>query len=354
MRILILNRVEPPQPGATGRLLSELVTHLRKANHQVGTITLGQLWHTTQPNIFLYLFSWFFLGFRTLIATRADRIIIMSDPPMLFLWAPLLKLRHGKIIYWCQDCYPDLFPVIGTPMPTMLLEILRQLKCWALQAVDQTIAIGDEMAARLQKYTTRIVVQSNWAELDISKNEISLAEPMTIIYAGTIGRVHPVDAIVTAIQSCRDLPVKFMLMTSGKYQSVLQEKLAAQSNVTFLKPQPWERAKRILSMSHLHYVALKKDAGGLALPVKTFSALQNGRPYIFIGPAETTPARLIAAHDCGIALLPENAVQLASILATYIDAAGRPNQAWQDMMRRANAIDLPVGPSAIAEIIMAG
>ncbi|HRJ12917.1 MAG TPA: hypothetical protein PKW15_06725, partial [Alphaproteobacteria bacterium] len=238
MRILILNRVEPPAPGATGRLVQELSDCLRNQGHEVQTITTGKL----PARIIPYLFSWLSIGVTAFLTHRADRVVVMTDPPMLALWIPILKFRHGKIIHWCQDLYPDAFPVIGIHFPEFVQKYLVKLNRWALRAADKIIALGECMVVRLRAYADNIAIIPNWSERDIATNEVSEAEPLTILYAGNIGLVHPVDAIVTAIQSCRHLPVKFILMTGGKGEEVLKNKLSDQVNVTFLPPQPWERA----------------------------------------------------------------------------------------------------------------
>lgn len=350
MRILILNRVEPPAPGATGRLIADLAPHLREQGHEVEVISTGKL----PPKIIPYLLSWLSIGLGALLARRADCVVVMSDPPMLALWIPFLKKRHGRIIYWCQDLYPDLFPIVGVNLPDFIMQFLRRAKKWALKKADQVITLSGCMKDKLLAYADNITIIPNWPERDIEKNEVSEAEPLTVLYAGNIGMVHPIDAIVTAIQSCRRMPVKFILMTGGKGEAILRGKLAGQNNVTFLPPQPWERAKTIQSMCHLHLIGLRDDALGLAMPVKTYAAIQNGRPYIFIGPDACEAARLIHAHGCGEVLRPADAVNFARIIQDYSNADGMPNEKWRTAMQKTRDFSLLDGFAMIAGAITSG
>lgn len=347
MRILILNRVEPPAPGATGRLVAELATNLR-VQHEVETITTGKL----PAKIIPYIFSFLSIGLRALFASRADRVIVMSDPPMLQLWIPFLKLRHGKIIHWCQDLYPDAFPVIGIRFPRFIQSLLMLANRWALRRADQVITLGECMAARLRQYRDDVTIIPNWAEHDITPSEIPAHIPFTILYAGNIGLVHPVHEIAAAIQSCTQLPVKFILMTGGKGEHILREKLSAQSNVSFLLPQDWERAKEIQSQSHLHLIALKDEALGIAMPVKTYAAIKNARPYVFLGPDACEAARMIRQYQCGHILANQDAAELHNVIRAYIHTDGSPSVLWQEQAHNSRAISLPDHLSQVAQAVL--
>lgn len=349
MRILILNRVEPPAPGATGRLVAELAAHLRNENHEVETITTGKL----QPKIIPYILSLISIGFRALFAKRADCVVVMTDPPMLPLWIPFLNLRHGKIIHWCQDLYPDVFPIVGVKFPAPFQRALMDIKRTALQSAHRHITLGRCMAARLKNYANDIDIIPNWAERDITPAEISENEPLTILYAGNIGMVHPVDEIAAAIQSCCDLPVKFIMMTGGKGEKTLREKLSGQRNVTFMEPQAWERAKSIQAMSHVHLIALKDEALGMAMPVKTYAAIKNARPFIFLGPDACEAAQLICEYDCGDVIANHRAADLQKIIRTYINPDGTPGLAWQEKHRRIREIRQPDSLLLVAEKLLA-
>ncbi len=348
MRILILNRVEPPAPGATGRLVAELATHLRAGSHDVQTITTGKLPAKTLP----YLLSLLSIGWRACFARTADCVVVMSDPPMLQCWIPFLKLRHRKVIFWCQDLYPDAFPVVGLRLPDVIQRMLENLNRWALQRADQVITLGECMAVRLKKYVCDVTIIANWSERDIMPSEISASEPMTILYAGNIGLVHPVDEIVTAIQSCADLPVRLILMTGGKGADALHAALSTQGNVAFLPPQSWERAQQIQSQSHVHLIALKDEALGMAMPVKTYAAIQNQRPYIFLGPDACEAARLIRQYQCGDIIANQNAADLGRIIQNYIQARGLPGSVWEQKLHHIRAISLPDSLSLVAAAIL--
>lgn len=340
MRILILNRVEPPARGATGRLAAELAAHLRAAGHDARIISAGNL----PPKIIPYLWAWLNIGIRALCARRADRVIVMTDPPMLALWIPLLKLRHGKMIYWCQDLYPDLLPIIGVNIP---LGWLRSLKRWALRQADITVALGRCMAEKLKTYTNNIRIIPNWSEAGAAA-----APPennFTILYAGNLGRAHPVEAIAAAMQSCAALPVQFIIMADGQGIAKLHALLSDQHNVKFLSPQNWQAAKTIQENAHLHLVALRGDATGLAVPVKYYASLRAARPVIFIGDAQSEIARHILEQNCGDVVAVDTPEKLAEIIHPYL-----ASDYWRARIQAAQKSheSLPNTLSLVAETVL--
>jgi glycosyltransferase involved in cell wall biosynthesis len=357
MRILILNRVEPPAPGATGRLVAELRGYLLARGHQVQTITAGRL----QPRVIPYALAWLGIGIRAMFAPRADCVLVMTDPPMLSAWIPFLKLRHRRVVHWCQDLYPDLLPLIGIKLPRLLQGFLEHLKHWAMNSTDQVIAIGRCMAEKLHAYADpkKIIIIPNWTEQSDSEKNRSATEnftaPFNILYAGNLGRAHPVEAIAAAIQSGADLPVQFVMMVSGQGEPVLRAALSGQANVSFLPSQTWDVAETVQRKAHLHLVALRPEATGLAIPVKYYAALRCGRPVVFLGSADSEIALHIAENHCGEAILPDAAARLADVIQSYVDAGGNPTAHWHDHVRAATraANQLPDSLSLVAAAVLA-
>src|SRR5437762_3372836 len=109
-RILFLNRVFPPVPGATGQLLSELAPALAAQGFDVTVLTTGptieqfndahvhierilalpfsraSFWQRALGYVALYpAFFW-----RALRLPRFDVVVTMTDPPLLLLIGPLI------------------------------------------------------------------------------------------------------------------------------------------------------------------------------------------------------------------------------------------------------------------------
>ena len=51
--------------------------------------------------------------------------------------------------------------------------------------------------------------------------------------------------------------------------------------------------------SRLDLVTQKNECLGSAVPSKTYGVMAAGRPILFIGPKESTPALVIEEHGCG-------------------------------------------------------
>ena len=352
MRILILNRVEPPAPGATGRLVAELSQFLKAQGHTVQTMTAGRL----PPRIIPYLLAWFSIGLRAMFVPRADAVLVMTDPPMLSAWIPLLKLRHKRIVHWCQDLYPDLLPLIGISLPRIAVGFLEHLKHWSMNSTDQIIAIGRCMAEKLKAYADpkKIIVIPNWTEQDHAEKIAGAAGPFTVLYAGNLGRAHPVEAIAAAIKSSENLPVQFTLMVSGQGEPTLRAALDGQANVSFLPSQTWDVAKTVQDRAHLHLVALRAEATGLAIPVKYYAALRCHRPVVFLGSSASEIALHLTENHCGHVISPTVPGALRDVIQSYVDANGNPTPHWDEHVKATTraAHQLPDSLSLVAAALL--
>jgi hypothetical protein len=107
-----------------------------------------------------------------------------------------------------------------------------------------------------------------------------------------------------------------------------------------------------LSQCHVGLVSQHPSVIGSAVASKLYGILAAGRPVIYIGPAETTPARILRRFDCGWHILPGDARGLVVLLQRLekdrepIYAAGR--RARQALL---DHYDLPIGLNKLTKVI---
>lgn len=115
-----------------------------------------------------------------------------------------------------------------------------------------------------------------------------------MLYAGSIGRAHPVDAIVTAARILQKAQPDIELVFVGKGEGF--EKLAAAiaqfalDNIRLVPPQP-AALKGLMESGDIHLVTMRDKSLGLLMPSKFYSALAAARPIVLQGRPSA-----IAAH----------------------------------------------------------
>ncbi|WP_245986186.1 glycosyltransferase family 4 protein [Azospirillum thermophilum] len=350
---MLVNRVFPPERGATGRCLADLAGRLAAAGWQVTVLRDGRAGEGTAggvtvaetgvalpaggpPRARSYLDSLRRLVVRGLRLPRHDVVVTMTDPPLLALAGPLLAARHGAAaIHWCQDLYPELLPVLGIRPPVPLMRLMQGAAARAMARHDRILAIGHCMARRIAALGVaeeRITVLPNWPDprirpvprqVDRFRAEHGLQGRFVVAYSGNLGLAHPIAGILEAAERlATEAPeVLVLVIGEGRRHAGLTAAAAVRrlGNLRTLPLQPGERLAESLSAADLHLAAMEPDACGLLVPSKVAGALAAGRPCLFLGPAGSDAARLVAG--CGAVLDPADGAALARMIRDY---AGDP------------------------------
>lgn len=349
--------------GATGRMLHDLARHFVKSGFKVtilataaraslnsrGPISIVRIPGNDKPGIFGYIATLLRLYKAIMKLPRHDVIITMTDPPLLYVAGQrAAQKKNSRHIHWSQDVYPDLLPVLGFPVPRFVMNFAAALGLAALQSTDHVVAISRCMQRHLVRNGVsprHISIVENWPDQellasDTAKQDTPMAtlqharmlrdrrlysdptgQRFRVLYAGTIGRAHPVDAVVTAARILQKLQPDIELVFVGKGPGF--DKLAQArahfglENIRLMPPQPRAALKALMDSGDVHLMTMRDDALGLLLPSKFYSALAAARPIVFAGPAECDIARLIAKHACGRVVKPHDGKMLATAIALY-------------------------------------
>lgn len=356
--ILFVNRVFPPDPGASGQVLSDLAETLAARGWAVRVlaggapypdgeqVTQGDVRVTRTPlpkgrGVVATLRQWQGLGRAALELPSPDVAVTMTDPPMLGLIGPWLRRRGAATIHWCQDLYPSLVPVLaGQVPPTWLRASLDWMAARALADYDRIVATGSCMAERLMSAGLpgdRLVTVPNWPDPGIRPDDpdgtsfrraADLNDRFIVLYSGNFGRGHPFTGILGAAERLLNAgsPVMLVLAGDGSRRADVVEQVHRRrlDNVRLL---PWcdrSQLSAALSAADVHLATLTDAASGLMVPSKVYGALASGRPCVFLGPRDSEVARLILRSGAGSVMPPTDASGLADLLtALAADPAGR-------------------------------
>jgi glycosyltransferase involved in cell wall biosynthesis len=364
--ILFINRVYPPESGATGRVLEQVAVRLKEAGWGVTVLTTageqsgpGAVvrdgvkvnrvggFHSKSSLVARaagYALMIPSLLIRALKLPRADVVVTMTDPPMLAVIGPIVRLLKGStLVHWAQDLYPEVAEEAGVfKRGGIVAGVIRALSTASLKAHDLVVSVGRCMSERLSRrgippdrmkfipnigMEREIVPCGSGANPFRIRNAISL-ETLVVMYSGNLGRAHEFGTVLEAARLLRDQgerEILFLFVGEGPSRLAAEREAtaAALSNVRFLPSQPGAEIAESLGAADLHLVTMRQGMSGLVVPSKFYGVMAAGRPCLFIGPSDSEVARVIREAGCGEVIGIGEGAKLALSIRSYRDESRR-------------------------------
>jgi colanic acid biosynthesis glycosyl transferase WcaI len=363
--VLFINRVYPPVRGATGRVLRDLARSFARQGWQVTVLTAGprksrerdggihviRLAGRQKPrglagNVWL----WLRFLFAALRVPRTDLVVTMTDPPMLVSAGRIIKkFKKNRHIHWCHDLYPDLFPSLGVKMPALVTRLLRRSADRALHDADKIIAVGRCMARTLTHHglePKRVAYIPNWPDSELVKppkpaaaagnttaetvdidglkpfeQQLKDGPKFRVLYAGNIGRAHPLATILEAASLLDEEhpEIEFAFVGDGpRFDYIARERVRrGLNNIRLLPFQPQNKLREVMESGDVHILSVEEDSAGLLVPCKMYSAFAVGRPCIYVGPHQSEMAWAIKEYKAGGVIAQGKARALADLIKKY-------------------------------------
>lgn len=371
--VVIFNRVYPPVRGATGRVLRDLARGFVRDGWSVTIVTTGQQASIEKDGaikvvrvkapvkkklVGAYLNVWLRMWWAGMGLPKADLIVTMTDPPLMVVAGRMMARAHKcKHIHWCQDLYPDLLPALGIKVSDRVMNFLKVQSRRAMKDADRIVVIGRCMARHLIRTgleARKITLIPNWPDLELMAPDPRTRRPLNstavfsaasegrplpekakpfealfqdkeprfrVLYSGTIGRAHPVQAILEAAQILsREHPeIEFVFVGDGPVFDRLAQERARRSldNLRLMPYQPAARLRELMESGDVHLVSMRDDAAGYLVPCKLYSALAVARPVIFIGPETSEVARVVDDFQAGTIVPQGDGRKLAQAILRY-------------------------------------
>jgi len=357
--ILFINRVYPPDSGATGRVLEFIARGFVSAGWTVtvlctaaSTKKVGEEVRDgirivrvgipfSKKNLIARAFGYAVmiptLLLKALKLPRHDVVVTKTDPPMLMLIGPLIKwIKRSRTIHWAQDLYPEVAVEAGVFQRGGLIEsVLRFLSSNSLQAHDAIIAVGRCMKERLEGrgipaskviVIPNIGIESSVVPLpripNLFRKRYALGESFTVMYSGNMGRAHEFATILDAariLQESGEGEILFLFVGDGPLVVNLRSEMdhLGLKNVRFLPGQPESELSESLAAGDLHLVTMRSGMEGLVVPSKFYGVVAAGRPCLFVGPEASEVAMVIRDKGVGAVIAPGAAGMLTDAILKY-------------------------------------
>jgi len=307
-----------------------ITTGAKTTSERDGAVRVMRVKSSAKPRGGLgYILIWMKLFMAAAKLPKTHLLVTMTDPPFLVIAGRLLsKIKGNKHIHWCQDLYPDLFEALGVRTPGFIDSLLKSASRSAMKAADKVIVIGRCMARHLSFDgfdPKQITVIPNWPDQELIRpaNDKALSPKQVravegarefeeqhkhgprfrVLYAGNIGRAHPVETIlqVAANRNETNPDIEFVFVGDGpRHEMINRERVKRHlDNVRLLPYQPSSRLKALMESGDIHLVSMDENAAGMLVPVKFYSSLSAHRPCVFVGPAQSETAKVIADFNAG-------------------------------------------------------
>ncbi|MCM2344550.1 MAG: glycosyltransferase family 4 protein [Alphaproteobacteria bacterium] len=371
--VVFFNRVYPPVRGASGRVLRDLARGFVRDGWAVTIITTGaeagrekdgaiRIIRVKAPVkkklLGAYLNVWLRMWWAGMGMPRPDLVVTMTDPPLMVVAGDMMARAHKcKHIHWCQDLYPDVLPALGIKLSERLMDFLRVKSRRAMKNADRVVVIGRCMARHLVRTgleARKITLIPNWPDLELVAPDPRTRRPMSgraafraandgrpshdlvkpfealfqdkeprfrVLYSGTIGRAHPIYAIVEAAQIlAKEHPeIEFVFVGDGPgFERLAQERARRRlDNIRLMPFQPAARLRELMESGDVHLVSMRDDSSGFIVPCKLYSALAVARPSILLGPQTSEVARVIDDFQAGTVVPQGDGRKLAQAILRY-------------------------------------
>lgn len=382
MRIRILHTFFYPDKSAVSQILTDLAFHLAQEGHQVEVIASrgdyeggASLPKREVANGVLIRRVWspnrgkrsmlgrladlgsYAVGstLKALFSPRADRIVVLTNPPMYALMARLLRLvRREPYVYVVMDLYPDISVRAGMLKPgSLVTRLAARITRKTLKHACRVVVLGTCMAKAVEAYGVspdKIEIIRNWGDEDSVRPllpganplraELGLANEFVVMYSGNMGIGHRFDDILQAALELRDRKdIRFLFVGGGMRRPAI-EKFRDEHKLDNLIVRgyfPRDQLANSLPLGDAHFVSLREGFEGLIVPSKTYGAMAAGRPIIYQGNPAGEIARMLTEEGGGKVIAEGDKEALRQLIVRWADdrqAAGEVGRRAREVFER--------------------
>ena len=258
---------------------------------------------------------------------EGDKVLLVTNPaPVVALVSNLRKKREFELNILVHDVFPENTNPAGLKLPPWAYQILKNHFDKAYSRADQLIALGRDMKQVLEQKVARfehhpkVTIIENWADLDIvSPMEQSMHRDKFVLeYAGNIGRVQGLQAMVEDIKASGNEKMEFHLWGTGAEESNLKEytQKHEMQNVVFHGAYLRSKQSEVINSCDMALVTLTDGMFGLGVPSKTYNIMAAGKAILFIGEPNSEIGLLIKEKRIGYVFEPSDRDGIVKFLSS--------------------------------------
>jgi colanic acid biosynthesis glycosyl transferase WcaI len=264
-----------------------------------------------------------------------NRGIVIATSPQLLAGAAgyaVARCLGLPFIFEVRDLWPESLEAVGAASrQSCLYRSLQRLARFLYSHAERIVVDGHAkrraLAASGVPESKIAVIQNGVAEDLFPNPDSTLAEharealrtrfglggKFVVMYCGTFGMAHGLDALLQAAAQLRGREeIVFLLVGEGSERKNICRRIGELNltNVRDLGKQPRENVPNLLSMADASLVSLRPaDVFRTAIPFKIFESMAAARPIILA--VEGDARQLVMEAQAGIAVPPGNPASLA-------------------------------------------
>ncbi len=362
MRIRILHTFFYPDKSSVSQIIGDVAFHLAAQGHQVDVIAsrgvyeggkrlpaveeacgvlIRRVWSPSlgKKSILTRLADLVCYSVGSLVmamaSLRADKVVVLTNPPMYALVGVLLKLfKAERYVYVLMDLYPDVAVRAGLLRENGLVaRLARRLTRLTFRHAETIVTLGTCMARAVENYginVEKIKIVRNWAfENDVSplppeqnplRKEMGYKDEFVVMYSGNMGVTHRFDDILQSAVNLRHRDdIRFLFVGGGVRRKEI-ETFAERHNLSSVTVRdyfPRDKLGMSLPLGDAHFVSLAEGFEGLVVPSKAYGIMAAGRPIIYQGSGEGEIARMLREEGGGEVVPQGDADRLTEIITIW-------------------------------------
>ncbi len=282
---------------------------------------------------------------------KIDFIIGVSQPPILGgLLAAWGKWRlGGHIIYWIQDCNPELITAVGYFKYKLFIWLLEKLDMFSCSQADLVVVPGRDMVATIKrrfrkhlKKTPKITVINNWIDetevypLETDhlkviefKKRWGLEDKFIFMYSGNLGNYYGLMELLKVIQKFSAERVVFAFIGDGAQKKNMKAyvKNNNMENVVFIPYQDKKELIYSLNAADVHWCVNAKGIKGISCPSKYYGIAAVGKPVLGILEEDTEIRFAVEESRGGLVCEPGDYKAIEKNIRWFIENAGSEEMA---------------------------
>lgn len=274
--------------------------------------------------------SFMFSALVALLLVRRHHVLVATTPQFFcgLAGAVASRFRKEPFVLEVRDIWPESIVAVDAGRRNRVYTVLLSLARWMYAQADRVVTVGDGYKEKLVEDhglpANSIDVVCNGVDFQLfdpslcdgerrTLAKLGLKDKFVVSYVGTVGMAHGLEVMLRAAEILkRREDIAFLIAGDGSERAHLERRAKEMnlSNVHFTGLLRKEEIPRLIGESDACLVHLRdKPLFATVLPSKLFEAMAMERPVI-IG-VRGGSAEIIARHNAGICIPPENAGELA-------------------------------------------
>src|SRR3989338_1974591 len=269
----------------------------------------------------------------TALIRRPDVVYVYHPPATIGFAATVIGFfRKVPFVYDIQDLWPDTVALSGMMSSPASVALLDKWCKFVYRCARHIVVLSPVFKQQLVRRGVppdKIDVIYNWCDETTIQpttadpelaSRLGLSDGFNVMFAGTMGTVQALDAVLEAAALCRQtLPnVQFVFVGGGVDRNRLEKKAAdlELTNVRFLPRQPMSAMGAVLGLADVLLVHLKNHpVFSIMIPSKTQAYMASGKPVLMAVRGDA--AQLVIQSGGGLVCEPENPKSIAETVARF-------------------------------------